>query len=138
MNIFKKISLFLDWRKTIIKNKNELAQRFNIRVDGAQRLYTVINIPEELIGEAYSLKTSDINRISENFIRQYNSELANYLNSLNLTELYKSYDVKKIDKYSYLVVIGFRLFKSHKFYNILYYIFTPIVILSLLLLFFII
>lgn len=138
MNIFKKISLFLGWRKTIIKNKKELAQKFNIRVDGAQRLYTVINIPEEIVGEAYSLKTSDINRISETFIRQYNSELASYLNGLNLTELYKSYDVKKVDKYSYLVVIGFRLFESHKFYNRLYYVFTPIVILLSILLFFII
>jgi hypothetical protein len=138
MNIFKKISLFLEWRKAIIKNKKELAQKFNIRVDGAQRLYTVINIPEEIVGEAYSLKTSDINRISETFIRQYNSELASYLNGLNLTELYKSYDVKKVDKYSYLVVIGFRLFESHKFYNRLYYVFTPIVILLSILLFFII
>ncbi len=138
MNIFKKISLFLGWRKTIIKNEKELAQKFNIRVDSAQRLYTVINIPEEIVGEAYSLKTSDINRISETFIRQYNSELATYLNSLNLTELYKSYDVKKVDKYSYLVVIGFRLFESHKFYNRLYYVFTPIVILLSILLFFII
>jgi hypothetical protein len=138
MNIFKKISLFLEWRKAIIKNKKELAQKFNIRVDGAQRLYTVINIPEEIVGEAYSLKTSDINRISETFIRQYNSELASYLNGLNLNELYKSYDVKKVDKYSYLVVIGFRLFESHKFYNRLYYVFTPIVILLSILLFFII
>jgi hypothetical protein len=37
-------------------NKIELEQTLNIRVDDAFRLYTVLNIPEEFIGEAYDLK----------------------------------------------------------------------------------
>jgi hypothetical protein len=42
-------------------NKIELEQTLNIRVD-AFRLHTVLNIPEEFIGEAYDLKKSDIDR----------------------------------------------------------------------------
>lgn len=135
MNIFKKFNVFLNYRKTIIKNKKILTERYNIRVDNAQRLYTVINIPEELVGEAYSLKTSDINRISENFIRQYNEELAKFLNSNGLRELYEIYDIKKVNKYSYLIVIGFSLFNTPKFYNRIYYVFLPITILSIISLF---
>jgi len=138
MNIFKKISLFLDYRRAIIDSKTILSERFNIRVDGAQRLYTVINIPEELVGESYSLITSDINRISENYVRGYNEELSKFLNSKNLNELYKIYEIKKVDKFSYLLVIGFRLFKSQRFYNTIYYVVIPTISLILTTLFFLI
>lgn len=138
MNIFKKIRLFLNYRKTLINNKNILAEKFNIRIDGAQRMYTVINVPEELVGEAYSLKTSDINRISENFVRKYNEDLSKFLNSNNLTELYKIYEIKKVDKYSYLIVIGFSLLNSAKLYNRLYYIVLPSIFIASLLLFFLV
>lgn len=138
MTIFKKLNLFFSYRRAIIDSKSMLRERFNIRVDGAKRLYTVINVPEELVGEAYSLKTSDINRISENYIRGFNEELATFLNTKGLSELYEIYEIKKVDKYSYLVVIGFSLFKSQRFYNSLYYIVLPSVILSLITLFFLI
>jgi hypothetical protein len=138
MNIFKKISLFLDYRRSIIDSKTILSEKFNIRVDGAQRLYTVINVPEELVGESYSLITSDINRISENYVRGYNEELSKFLNSKNLNELYEIYEIKKVDKFSYLLVIGFRLFKSQKFYNTIYYVVIPTISLILTTLFFLI
>jgi hypothetical protein len=138
MNIFKKISLFLDYRRAIIDSKTILSERFNIRVDGAQRLYTVINVPEELVGESYSLITSDINRISENYVRGYNEELSKFLNSKNLNELYEIYEIKKVDKFSYLLVIGFRLFKSQRFYNTIYYVVIPTISLILTTLFFLI
>jgi len=78
MNIFKKISLFWNYRRAIIDSKTILSERFNIRVDGAQRLYTVINIPEELVGESYSLITSDINRISETMLEDIMKNFQNF------------------------------------------------------------
>lgn len=136
ISFFKKIKLFWSFSKTIRENKKELLNNFGIRIDRAKRLYTVINIPEELVGEAYSLKKSDIDRISENFIKKYGEELSIFLNSKGLNELYEYYEIRKVDKYSYLLVWGFRLFKTHKFYNNLYYKVTPtILILSIILLF---
>ena len=129
-SIFKKIKLFRDYRNIIEENKSELSTKFNIRIDSAKRMYTVLNIPEELIGEAYSLIKSDIDRISENYVRQYSNELSNFLNSKNLSELFDFYEIKKVGKFSYLIVFGFSLFKSQKYYNILYYIITPILALS--------
>jgi hypothetical protein len=59
ISFFKKIKLFSTYRKVVSKNRNELSSKFGLRVDNAYRLYTVLNIPEDLIGEAYSLKKSD-------------------------------------------------------------------------------
>jgi hypothetical protein len=100
-------------------------QKFGFRIDNANRLYTVLNVPEELVGEAYSLKKSDIDTISQNFIREFAKETSTFLNTKGLNELFDIYEVKKVDKYSYLIVIGFSLFKSNTFYNRLYYIFIP-------------
>ena len=132
ISLFKKIRLFKEFRKVINENKVELSSKFNIRVDNAHRLYTVLNIPEELVGEAFSLKKSDIDRISENFIRQYSSDLATFLNSKGLQEMYSFYKSEKVDKYSYLLVYGYSLFNSEKYYKNLYYRILPISIISIL------
>jgi hypothetical protein len=124
-SFLKKLKLFLSYRKTIRANKTEILQKFGFRIDNANRLYTVLNIPEELVGEAYSLKKSDIDTISQTFIKEFVKEVSTLLNSKGLNELYDIYEVKKVDKYSYLIVIGFSLFKSNTFYNRLYYIFIP-------------
>jgi hypothetical protein len=128
--MLKKLKLFWSWKKAIKLKKFELDQKFGARIDNAGRIYTVINIPEQLIGEAYSLKKSDIDRISENFVRQYYVELGNFLISSGQQEMFDVYKIEKVDKYSYLLVIGYRLFNSVKYYNILYYVFTPLVVIS--------
>ena len=112
ISLLKKIKLFSRFKKTIKINSVELENKFNLRIDSANRLYTVINVPPELIGEAYNIKKSDIDRIADNFIREYSKELAVFLNSKDLNELYDFYDLKKVDKYSYLVVVGFSFFRS--------------------------
>ena len=112
ISLIKKIRIFSQFKKIIKINRVELENKFNLRIDSANRLYTVINVPPEAIGEAYNLKKTDIDRIADNFIREYSKELGAYLNSKELNELYEFYDLKKVDKYSYLVVVGFSLFKS--------------------------
>jgi hypothetical protein len=128
--LIKKLNLFRTFGKVLRKNKVELRSKFFIRIDNARRLYTVINIPEELIGEAYSLKKSDIDRISQTYIQEYTKDLAKYLNEKGLSELYEVYEIKKVDKYSYLVIIGFSGFKSTIFFNWFYYAILPVSILS--------
>jgi hypothetical protein len=128
--MLKRLKLFFLWRKTIKESKFELQQKFNLRIDSAQRLYTVINVPEELIGEAYALKKQDIDRISETYIRGFSGELTQTLNERGLQELFRVYEIRKVEKYSYLLVIGFSLFESQRYYNTVYYIVTPLLILT--------
>lgn len=128
MSFFKKLRLFLNYKKIVNQNKIEFERSLNIRLDSAERLYTVLNVPEELIGEAYSLKKSDIDRISETYIREYIFEVSKLLNSKGLMELYRTYEIKKVDKYSYLIVIGFSLLETPKLYNNLYYKVIPSIV----------
>ena len=111
MNIFKKIKLFHNYKKIISLSKVQLEANFNIRVDRASRIYTVLNIPDELYGEPYNLRKGDIDKISETYIREYIGKLSEYLNEKGLSELYDFYEpVKKVDKYSYLIILGFKPF----------------------------
>jgi hypothetical protein len=120
VTFLKKVSLFRFWSKTIKSKKEDLMEKFNTRIDGSNRLYTVINLPAELIEEHYNLRKSDIDTLARNYITEYSTNISSYLNSFNLMELYEYYEVKKVAKYSYLVVFGFSLFKSHIFLRNLY------------------
>lgn len=127
ISLIKKIKLFFLYKKTLSNNSRKLQELFSIKIDRASRFYTVRNIPKELIGEEYSLNTNDINRISKKYIDDYLKDLSIFLNENGLKELYKSYDVRKIDKYSYVLIFGYSLFNSVRYYNILYYILIPII-----------
>jgi len=136
MNIFKKIKLFKDFKKIIDNQSVDLSEKFNIRVDKSHRLYTVLNIPEEVIGDAYSVKKTDIDRISQRYIKEFLKEVNKDLVSYGLNELFKIYDVKKVSKFSYLIVIGFSLFKSNRYYNYIKFLIIPLLVIILTLLFF--
>lgn len=132
ISLLKKIRLFSEYRKSLNAIRPELEARYGARVDKAHRIYTVLNVPDDVIGEAYSLKKSDIDKIAENYIRAYIGELGSYLSSSNLSELFQVYEVKKVDKYSYLIVMGYSLFKSNDFYDRLYWRVLPAVGVSVL------
>ena len=129
VNIFKKIYLFFLYRKNLLKSETDLKIQFNIRIDGILRFYTVLNVPGEVIEEPYNLRKSDIDTISRNYIKEYNFQLSQFLNSKGLTELYDLYDMEKVDKYSYLLVFGFSLFNTKRLANRLLYVWTPIMVL---------
>jgi len=126
MGIFKDLRLFFSYRKAIKKNKVNLEGQFNMRIDNADRLYTVLNIPSNLVEDPYNLRKSDIDAIAQNYIRDYISELSNYLNSIGISELYDFYEpIKKVDKYSYLIVIGYKQLDSVEINKIIYRILIP-------------
>jgi len=126
MGIFKDLRLFFSYRKAIKKNKVNLEGQFNMRIDNADRLYTVLNIPSNLVEEPYNLRKSDIDAIAQNYIRDYVSELSAYLNSIGASELYDFYEpIKKVDKYSYLIVIGYKHLDSVEINKILYRVLIP-------------
>jgi hypothetical protein len=139
--MFKKIRLYNSFKKIIRSNRVTLEGNFNARIDKVYRIYTVINIPEESFGEPYNVRKSDIDSISETYIKEYVSKISNYLNSVGLSELYDFYEpIKKVDKYSYLIVLGFKPFNSVKYNNLIWFRIVPILsivsIISLIIYFF--
>lgn len=113
MNIFKKIGLFRSYSKILKSNKVELEGQFNMKIDYVDRIYTVVNVPIDMVGEPYNLRKSDIDNISEKYLKEYIARSSEYLNSIGLFELYSFYEpIKKVDKYSYLIVLGFKHMNS--------------------------
>jgi hypothetical protein len=132
-SLFKSLKLYFQYRKILSSKKEELLRNFNMRVDRVFRLYTVINIPTDLIDEPYNLRKQDIDNLSLKYISDFSFKVSEYLNSIGLSELYDMYDIKKVDKYSYLVVIGFSLFRTDKVINSILFRWVPITLaLSLL------
>ena len=115
MNIFKRIELFFTYRKLILNLEKDLEINYNYRIDNIYRFYTVLNIPEEIFEDPYNFRTSDINMIARNFIADYRVQFQQYLMSNGLMELFKLYEIKKVDKYSYLLVYGFSMIDTKKF-----------------------
>jgi len=133
MNIFKKLRLFWYFRRTVNQNKVALEGDYNIRIDRAGRLYTVLNLPESYFEEPYNLRTADIETISQNFVRDYINRLSSFLNQIGLSELYDFYEpIKRVEKYSFLIVLGFKPFSSVKYNNIVYYRLIPAIVILLL------
>jgi hypothetical protein len=139
ISLYKKIKIFRDFKKVLRLNKTELEQVFGARIDNAYRIYNVLNIPSEVMGEPYNLRKSDIDKVAETSIREYTVKISEYLDSKGLKEMYDFYEIKKVDKYSYLVVLGFSLpndsFRSNKYYdNIRFRLIPAVSILSIILL----
>jgi hypothetical protein len=129
--MFKKIKLYREYKRIISSNKVNLEANFNIRIDDANRLYTVINITELPTDDAYNLKKSDIDKLSEPYIKEYVKKLTTYLNSIGLNEIYDFYEpIKKVDKYSYLIIIGFKPFNSVDYNTVIYFRLIPFSIIS--------
>ena len=119
LSFYKRWKVFQEYKKILRRNKIELQERFGVRIDRAWRMYNVLNVPVESFGEAYNTKKSDIDKISENFIREYSIELREFLDSKGLKELYDYYSINKVEKYSYLLIIGFSLIRTNEYYDLL-------------------
>ena len=128
MSILKDLRLFFSYKSSIRKNKVPLQGDFNMRIDNADRMYTVLNIPTNLVEEPYNLRKEDIDKIAQNYIRDYINELSAFLNSIGISELYDFYEpIKKVDKYSYLIVIGYKQLDSVEINKIIYRIILPVI-----------
>jgi len=145
ISLWKKIKLFREFRKIIKVNETEINEVFGSRIDSAYRIYNVLNVPEEMIGEPYNLRKADIDRFAETMVREYTIKISEYLDSKKLKEMYDFYEIRKVDKYAYLVVLGFSIpndmFRSNEYYDFIRFRVIPaasILLLILLLLIFLI
>lgn len=131
MSIFKDIKFFKIYKKILKKNQKYLFDEYNIKIDRAFRMYTVINLPVNEIAD-YDLNINDIQRIARPYIEEYTKKIRIYLDSIGINELYDFYEFQKIDKYSYLMVIGYNKFKSNNYFNTLKVIYLLLGIIGLI------
>ena len=75
-SFFKTLKLFKEYKKTLKNKRNEKENIFGSRIDEAYRIYNVLNISENMIGDPYNLRKSDIDRFAETMIREYSSKIS--------------------------------------------------------------
>lgn len=104
--VIKEISLYRDYSKIIKKEASnaQLWSKRKLRLDSFNRIYTVINLPPEVL---YSIDLPKESRPS--FVINETKHINDYLKSLNLEELLTMWiePVKGTDEESYLVVYQF-------------------------------
>lgn len=128
VSIFKKYKLYKEYLTILKNNKEILLEECNAKVDKIGRVYSVVNIPLEEIGVQYTLKKSDIDQLSTQFISEYRFKLSNLLNNIGLVEFYKEYEIKKVGKSNYLIVFGFSLFRTDLLAKKIFYRYLPILV----------
>lgn len=121
MNLFKKIKFFFEYRRIVKQNKARLEGEFNLRIDRVNRMYTVLNLPEDAIIYGKDL--------SEKYIKKYLSDVDLFSKEIGLSELIGLINMKQIDKQNYLVVFGYSKFNTAKVANrlIITFLLAPII-----------
>ena len=113
--MFKNFKLYLAYRKVLKENSKELLDIFKLQIDAVDRLYTVINLDPKLVEKYY---TEDL---SGPTIREFLGKVDRYMTAKGLMELVGIRKITKVDDFNYLVVLGFTLFDTSKFYKRLIY-----------------
>lgn len=127
MNVFKKLKYYKFYKKIIKDNKDMLNRKYNLRIDDAYRLYTVLNMPTDV--EAYGSK------LTEKYLTEYISKVDTALMELGLNELIGIGEMKKIDEINYLIIFRFSLMDTAKYLRKKYIIIITTILISLISLF---
>jgi len=106
--MFQKIKLYKEYKKVIRENEEELQNKFSLRRDLVNRLYTVIHLDDEVVKQYYP------EDISKPYILKFSTEVDAFLSTKGLRELVAMRKVERITDEDYLVVIGYSLFDSAK------------------------
>lgn len=111
--MLKKLYLFYIYSRIIRKNEAVFeSDVFRLRRDMLQRLYTVINLPQDILSDKYSMGAEEL-RI---YVHKVNQEMKR----LGIMELVKLGRTQQIDDYNVFVQFEFKLFDVEKTANNLF------------------
>lgn len=106
MNIFKKIKLFKEYKKSIKEHQEIFENQFGLEYNNWYELYTTISFkdtPEELIN------STGMDSIVEVEIKKYIRNFSATLENINLYEFINLYEIKKLNNYNYGITFGYSL-----------------------------
>ena len=121
--LIKSIQLFNSYRKSIKINEKYLTEKYGLNIDLVDRLWTVIDLsdaPKDMI-QQYGPA------LSEHEYKKFITNLMGDLPKLELNELVKIYELKKISTNKYGITLGFTQFN-----NVTYYLFKWLGIIALI------
>lgn len=127
-SLWNKIKFYFIFRKIIKKNLPRLNGQFNLRKDNVNRLYTVLNLPEDV-----TIYGKDL---IDKYITKYVSDVNSFCKEIGINELIAILDSQRIDSTNYLLVFGYAGFNTAKVANRIIYSSIFIIIASLIYYFF--
>ncbi len=108
-SLWKKIKFYFEYKKIIKFNLARLQGQFNLRKDRVNRLYTVLNLPED--AAIYG------NDLSEKYIKKYLADFDSFNKQSGLSQLIGILNIEKIDALNYLIIFGYSGFDTAKIAN---------------------
>lgn len=122
ISFWKKIKLFLIYRRIVKKNINELYKEgYRIRVDDIYRLYTVVNLPDDV--KDYG------SELTQKYLTDYINKVDNLFLKLGISEYVGIGDIRKENELSYVVIFNFKFFDTAEYANKILNIFKILVLL---------
>ncbi len=70
--------------------------------------------------------------VSQSFLTDSVRTISKILNDIGINELYKIYETRKVDKYSYLIILGYKFFDTKKVADFAFLRILPIIGLTIL------
>jgi hypothetical protein len=133
LSIFKKYKLFRYFKKLLKDNKEIISNKkngLNLRIDKAQRIYTVINCSPDVAKYGKNL--------AEKEIKEYVTRAEKLFINIGILEYVGIRDIQQISELDFLVVFGYKGFNTSSFYNRLYILYVLLGISAILSIFFLI
>ncbi|CAG7579885.1 MAG: hypothetical protein SLAVMIC_00143 [uncultured marine phage] len=127
ISLYKRLKLYNQYRKIIRDNRDKFASvNINLRVDRVNRLYTVLNMDDDVKTYGTSL--------TEKYIKEYITSVDSIFAQMGLSELVGILEITKLDETNYLIVFGFSLMDTAKLARrtIVFSSITLLIILSLI------
>ena len=107
ISLYKRLKLYNQYRKIVRDNRDKLTGlNVNLRIDRVNRLYTVLNMPEDVKTYGTSL--------TEKYLKDYITNVDTVFAQMGLSELVGILEITKIDETNYLIVFGFSLMDTAK------------------------
>lgn len=109
-----KRSLYKIYKNFIKDKESELENKFRLRIDNTNFLYTIVNIDQETANKFYG----ENDRISKPIINEYIKTIDTYFKEFNMQEFVALRSISRIDDYNWKVEFSFSLFNTKKRSNI--------------------
>lgn len=115
LSLIQKYKLFKHFKKILKLKRNILVNKengLNLRIDNAQRIYTVVNCSPDVLKYGRNL--------AEKEIKEHIAKIEKIIIDTNLLQYVGVRDIEQITELDFLIVFGYKGFDTASFYTILY------------------
>lgn len=114
MNIFKRLKLYYFYHNTIMNNK-DILNELGYSIDWFGKIGKMVKIPEGKIPADFLTRTKDIDMFAKSEVNNEMKVIRSFLTEIGLMELVKVYKVKRVERFTSEMQLGFSLINTNIF-----------------------